>query len=64
MKNNKVYFAIIILLLVIIAFLVILLFMGDSGKYCVPITKQKIHIPETFFDKDSLVRMDSLSSEY
>lgn len=54
MKTNKVYLLIIFILLGVIAFLVVVLFMGDSGKYCVPLTKEKHHVPVNVFENDSL----------
>lgn len=53
MNTNKIYLLIIFILLGVIAFLVILLFMGDSGKYCVPLTKEKEHLPVNVLDNDS-----------
>lgn len=63
MNTNKIYLLIIFILLGVIAFLVVLLFMGDSGKYCVPLTKEKHHVPVNIFWKDSLKLADSLSKE-
>jgi len=63
MNSNKIYLVIIFILLVIVAFLVVLLFIGDSGKYCVPITKEEHHLPVNVFAKDSLEVLDSLSKQ-
>lgn len=46
MKNNNVYTIIIIGLIAIIVFLTILLFVGDSGKYCKPMIKEEIGFPK------------------
>jgi hypothetical protein len=63
MNTNKIYLLIIFILLGVVAFLVVLLFMGDSGKYCVPLTKERHHIPVDVFGEDSLKLADSLSKE-
>lgn len=63
MNTNKVYLVIIILLLAVVGFLVVLLFVSDSGKYCVPLVKEKSYDPVTIFGKDSLNRIDSLNQK-
>ncbi|MES2396260.1 MAG: hypothetical protein V4549_09670 [Bacteroidota bacterium] len=63
MNTNKIYLLIIFILLGVVAFLVVLLFMGDSGKYCVPLTKEKHHVPVNVLYKDSLKVSDSLRKE-
>lgn len=63
MNTNKIYLLMIFILLGVIIFLVVLLFMGDSGKYCVPITKEMDHLPVTIFGGDSLEITDSLLVE-
>lgn len=63
MNNNKIYLLIIFILLGVIAFLVFLLFVGDSGKYCVPITKEKSDPPLNILSKDSVIIVDSLTKE-
>lgn len=63
MKTNKIYVLIIFVLLGVIAFLVVLLFMGDSGKYCVPLTKEMDHLPIHVFGVDTLKITDSLHKD-
>ncbi|MES2285505.1 MAG: hypothetical protein V4547_07440 [Bacteroidota bacterium] len=63
MNNNKIYLLIIFVLLGVVAFLGIFLFMGDSGKYCVPLTKEMHHSPVNAWGKDSLKIIDSLTKE-
>lgn len=63
MNNNKIYLLIIFILIGIVAFLGVLLFIGDSGKYCVPLTKEKDHLPLNVLNKDSLKIVDSLTQE-
>lgn len=63
MKTNKIYVLVIFMLLGVIAFLVVLLFMGDSGKYCVPLTKEMDHLPVNVLGEDSLKIADSLRNE-
>lgn len=62
MKNNKFYLVLIIFLLGVIGFLVFLLFVSDSGRYCVPLTNEKKYTPATL-DQDSVVETDSVNSE-
>ncbi len=63
MKNNKGYLVIIFVLLAAIVFLVFLLFVADSGKYCVPLIKEKTQIPVNAVGNDSLKTKDSVNSE-
>ncbi|MES2140718.1 MAG: hypothetical protein V4511_13500 [Bacteroidota bacterium] len=63
MNNNKFYLLIIFILLGIVAFLGVLLFMGDLGKYCVPISKEMHRLPVNTLSKDSLKIVDSLTKE-
>jgi len=62
MKNNKFYLVLIIFLLGVIGFLIFLLFVSDSGRYCVPITNEKKHIP-AILDKDSTGKTSPVKSE-
>jgi hypothetical protein len=59
MKNNNIYIVIIVGLIAIIVFLVILLFIGDSGKYCEPTIKEQIDFSKRNLNTDSLIRKDS-----
>lgn len=63
MNSNKIYLVVIFILMGIIGFLVVLLFMGDSGKYCVPITKDESHLPISVPGEYPLKRADSLDVE-
>ncbi len=61
MNNNKIYLLIIFTLLGVVAFLAVLLFMGDSGKYCVPLTREMDLPPVNILSKDPLEITDSVT---
>ena len=64
MKNNRGYIAIIIVLLGVIFFLTVLLFISDTGKYCVPIIKEQHSMPVKLLNKDSLAGAGSSGGNY